>query len=55
VSSFSERFLRAALDAIPDYQIQLDRVQYRAMQGVHSVKSMPVTFTPTSAGALTSS
>jgi cytochrome P450 len=47
--------LEEVLNAIPDYEIQLDRVQYRAMQGVHSVKSMPVTFAPTSAGALTSS
>ncbi|MFZ3346800.1 MAG: cytochrome P450 [Mycobacterium sp.] len=47
--------LEEVLNAIPDYEIQLDRVQYRAMQGVHSVKSMPVTFTPTSAAALTSS
>jgi len=47
--------LEEVLNVIPDYEIQLDRVQYRAMQGVHSVKSMPVTFTPISAAAVTSS
>jgi cytochrome P450 len=34
------------LDAIPDYRVDNDAVAFRSIQGVHSVKSLPVTFTP---------
>jgi cytochrome P450 len=34
------------LDAIPDYEIDDGAVAFRSIQGVHSVKSLPVTFAP---------
>jgi hypothetical protein len=34
------------LNAIPDYEVQQDGVEFRSVQGVHSVKKLPVTFTP---------
>jgi cytochrome P450 len=34
------------LDAIPDYRVDEDAVEFRSIQGVHSVKSLPVTFAP---------
>jgi cytochrome P450 len=40
--------LEEVLDAIPDYAIESEDIEFRGIQGVHSVKTMPVTFTPTS-------
>jgi hypothetical protein len=34
------------LDASPDYEIDDAAVAFRSIQGVHSVKSLPVTFAP---------
>jgi cytochrome P450 len=44
--------LEEVLDAIPDYRIDVDGVRFRSLQGVHSVKSLPVTFTPRPADEL---
>jgi cytochrome P450 len=44
--------LEEVLNAIPDYEVQEDGVEFRSIQGVHSVKNLPVTFTPTSAASL---
>ncbi len=33
-------------DAMPDYVVDRDAVAFRALHGVHSVSSLPVTFTP---------
>lgn len=38
--------LEEVLDAIPDYALDRNAVTFRATQGVHSVSSLPVTFTP---------
>jgi cytochrome P450 len=43
--------LEEVLDAIPDYAIETVGVEFRGIQGVHSVKTMPVTFTPTTLSA----
>lgn len=40
------------LNTIPDYHVDVDNVKFRSIQGVHSVKSLPVTFAPTSAAGL---
>jgi cytochrome P450 len=37
--------LEEVLDAIPDYQLA-EGIAFRSLQGVHSVSSLPVTFTP---------
>jgi cytochrome P450 len=34
------------LDAIPDYRVDEDAVEFRSIQGAHSVKSLPVTYAP---------
>jgi cytochrome P450 len=44
--------LEEVLDTIPDYVVDADRIEFRGIQGVHSVKSMPVTFTPVPAAGL---
>lgn len=44
--------LEEILDTIPDYEIAPEAVQFRGIQGVHSVKTLPVTFTPVSAAGL---
>ncbi|MUL64528.1 hypothetical protein BOO86_08650 [Mycobacterium sp. CBMA 234] len=44
--------LEEILDTIPDYEIAPEAVEFRGIQGVHSVKSLPVTFTPVSAAGL---
>lgn len=43
--------LEEILEAIPDYSLG-DGVEFRTLQGVHSVKRLPVTFTPSSATLL---
>jgi cytochrome P450 len=43
------------LNAIPDYRIVTEGVRFRSVQGVHSVQSLPVTFTPSPAEALAAS
>jgi len=47
--------LEEVLDAIPDYKVESEGVEFRGIQGVHSVKSLPVTFTPSSVAGLTAS
>jgi cytochrome P450 len=42
--------LEEVLGTIPDYVVDADSIEFRGIQGVHSVKSMPVTFTPVPAG-----
>jgi cytochrome P450 len=42
-------------DTIPDYVVDADSIEFRGIQGVHSVKSMPVTFTPVPAAGLSAS
>jgi hypothetical protein len=38
--------LEEVLDAIPDFIVETVGIEFRGIQGVHSVKSLPVTFTP---------
>ncbi|MGB8407231.1 MAG: cytochrome P450 [Mycobacterium sp.] len=44
--------LEEILDTIPEYEIAPEAVEFRGIQGVHSVKTLPVTFTPVSAAGL---
>jgi cytochrome P450 len=43
------------LETIPDYVIDADSIEFRGIQGVDSVKSMPVTFAPVPAAGLSAS
>jgi cytochrome P450 len=45
--------LEEVLDTIPHYEIKSEAVAFRGIQGVHSVKSLPVTFAPVAAAGLT--
>jgi cytochrome P450 len=45
--------IEEVLDTIPHYEIKSEAVAFRGIQGVHSVKSLPVTFAPVAAAGLT--
>jgi|GEM_PF-4831023 cytochrome P450 len=49
------RVVLEVLDTVPDYVVDADSIEFRGIQGVHSVKSMPVTFTPVPAARLSAS
>jgi cytochrome P450 len=42
-------------DTIPDSVVDADSIEFRGIQGVQSVKSMPVTFTPVPVARLSAS
>jgi hypothetical protein len=48
-------FIKEGLDTIPDYVVDADSVEFRGIEGVHWVKSMPETLTPVRAAGLSAS